>query len=37
MTGSLFKDFTISSVKAPADETPINTSAPIQISARVVS
>jgi hypothetical protein len=37
MTGSLFKDFIISSVKAPADETPISTSAPTQISARVVS
>ena len=37
ITGSLFKDFTISSVKTPAAETPIKTSAPTQISARVVS
>jgi hypothetical protein len=33
----LFKDFRISSVKAPADETPIKTSAPTHISASVVS
>ena len=37
MTGSLFKDFRISSVKAPLDETPTKTSAPTQISASVVS
>ena len=35
--GWLFKVVKISSVKALADETPINTSAPLQISAKLVS
>lgn len=37
MTGSLFKLLQMSSVKIFGEETPIRTSAPTQISARVVS
>jgi len=37
ITGSLFKLLTIDSVKTLAAETPMSTSAPVEISARVVS
>ena len=36
ITGSLFKFFIISSVNAPAADTPIRTSAPLQASSRDV-
>ena len=37
ITGSGLRDFIISSVKAPAPETPMRTSAPLQISVNEVS
>ena len=37
ITGSLLRDFSIASLKAPAADTPIKTSAPAHIPSKVVS